>query len=604
MQIPSVSCNPLPHYNGEIDLNQQDSILENPTSQLPIEAVDDHKIQLFDLDKKAFKQMIEGFETQLPELKKQLDNLEGRFFEVAMILRDLQELEEFYEKVQTTIDQIDELVYLAAMDQQIALINEHLVQLRNEYGELNHALNDYMRHKTPKIMDPFQEMIDKFLETGIEVPQEIRLDLTKSWKIIETLMRNCVPRLKLLTLQRKMRLFDQDVSDRVVLGRMQPLKLRNIGNSCYMDSVLQALLCDEAICEKISQPLVRGNLSIEDFRKKMAIQQELVKFIEAQQGNCAKGPYSQMEFALQLLKGPSLHDFRDAVFNSGFHMEFKRENLYCQLDAATFMDFLFDQFFMDCGFKFIEHAKIPEFPGLEYVKRPELMNILQIPFLTNDKGQKYKKIENLITLSLRPRTVHDDNPDDQRWFNPQEMKVVNPEEAARVSKDVGEVKVKEYTQFYKLADLPDVLTLHFKRFVHEWVPGRAVPVLRKVEDPVELPFAKNGIIDLSKHCETPDGKPLAYPVNYEIISYIVHSGGLQGGHYISFVKKGGKYWKCDDLDPIGYQEISKEEFFSGKEEYSKVENHPLNNARHPYLVVLKRLPTEEQEEGQVSMEKN
>jgi ubiquitin C-terminal hydrolase len=563
---------------------------------------------VFDPDKKAFKQLVEGFETQIPELKKQMENLEGRFFEVAMILRDLQEVEEFYKKVQTTINQLDELVPLAAMRPRTAPVHEQLVKLRNEYGALNQALNDYMRHKTPKIMDPFKEMIDKFLETGIAVPNEIRQDLNKSWRIIETLMRNRVPRYKLLDLQRQMRLLNQDVADdKVIVGRTQPLKLRNIGNSCYIDSVLQALLCEEAICEKICQPLVRGNLSIEEFRKKMAIQQELVKFIEAQQGNRAKGPFSQMEFVLQLLKGPSLHDFRDAVFNSRIHMEFKRDNLYRQLDAATFMEFLFDQF-LDCGFKYIEHAKIPEFPGLEYVKRPEPMNILQIPFLTDRNGKKYKKIENLITLSLRPHNVHEDNPDDQRRFNPQEMKVINAEEASRVPKDVGEVKVKDYMHFHKLDELPDVLTLHFKRFVNVRVPGSAVPDLRKVNDPVELPAAKNGIIDLSKHCETPDGKPLAYPVNYEIISYVVHSGSLHGGHYISYVKKGGKYWKCDDLDRNGYQEITKEDFFLGKEEYRNKDgaiiDHPLNDALHPYLVVLKRLPEEQQKPAPIHVEKN
>ena len=562
---------------------------------------------VFDPDKKAFKQMVEGFETQIPELKNQLDNLERRFYEVPMILRDLKELEEVCIKVQATVDQLKRFTPLAAMRPRTAPIHERLVKLRIEYEALMQALNDYLRYKTPKIMDPFQEMVDKFVETGIAVPKEIRQDLTKAWRVINFLMKDRISPFKLRNLDRQMVLLNKDISDnKVSSGRTHPLKLRNIGNSCYMDSVLQALLCDEAICEKICQPLVRGNLSIEEFRKKMAIQQELVKFIEAQQGNRAKGPFSQMEFVLKLLKGPSLHDFRDAVFNSGIHMEFKRENLYQQLDAATFMEFLFDQF-MDCGFKYIAHTRIPQLPGLERLNS-DPMNILQIEFKPDENGKKYRKIENLITLSLRPH-IEQAN----RRFDPKEMKVINAEEAAKVPKDVGEVNVETYQRFHKLDELPDVLTLHFKRFVNEKVPGRAVPILRKVEDPVELPAAKNGIIDLSKHCEnpeyyeTPDGKRDLKPINYEIVSYVVHSGSLHGGHYISFVKKEGKYWKCDDMDVNGYQKITKEEFFSGKEEYRNkngVIDYPLNDAIHPYLVVLKRLPEEQKKAGQIPVEKN
>ncbi len=368
---------------------------------------------------------------------------------------------------------------------------------------------------------------------------------------------------KLAKLKHRMEAFDGHSAQDHRVGLAQPLKLRNIGNSCYLDSVFQAFACVDTVCEEFNAPIPHG----QDSQKKIAIQQELLQFLNVQKMNQG-GDFTQMELILFLLGGPSLHRLRGEIFKSGLHPSLDMSELTQQHDAAYVAELMIDHFLPDCKFKMQETATADEFPGMEFIGPLMDMTTLQIPL-----KPKVSKMTDLIKWVLQRHVEKENDPTYQRRFDPQDVKVLNSEEAAPALTAQPQ-KLAKFVQSYKLTELPAVLTIHFKRF--GMVQGKAGTRLIPVKDssPVLLPPEKeNGIIDLTPYYDAPEGA--STNAKYKIKSYVVHSGSYGGGHYVSFVEINGKYYECDDIDPSCYKQITKKEFFSNKD---------------AYLVVLERIP--------------
>ena len=96
--------------------------------------------------------------------------------------------------------------------------------------------------------------------------------------------------------------------------------------------------------------------------------------------------------------------------------------------------------------------------------------------------------------------------------------------------------------------LPRCLTVHLKRFRTD-ARGRT----SKISSPVA--FTERLLLDesfLGVHKAASGGgeaaaaaPPLA-PAAYALSGVVVHSGGLQSGHYTSFVRRGGGWWHASD----------------------------------------------------------
>lgn len=119
----------------------------------------------------------------------------------------------------------------------------------------------------------------------------------------------------------------------------------------------------------------------------------------------------------------------------------------------------------------------------------------------------------------------------------------------------------------KIKTFPDSLALHVNRTAYD------SGVASKLEIPVSLP--RDGIVDLTPH--RMEDKP-GESCRYEITGYIIHEGNdLKRGHYISCVKIGDKFYKCNDLSPNLNVEITADQFY---------------NNRNAYMVMLKKIPAE------------
>lgn len=307
----------------------------------------------------------------------------------------------------------------------------------------------------------------------------------------------------------------------------EPLKLSNIGSSCYLDSVLQALLCTDSIVEQLRQPLVKGNRSDAEFKKVTAIHKELLKLIDST-------PIDIEE---------TLKSLRKAIFDSGLHAELKVK-IREEKDAAAAMELVLGEFLYPQKLVLQEHLTTEQFKELEFRGLNQDLMTLQISF-PEASDKKIEQLLNLIHINLRKNRINDAG----REFDPK--RAVKPQNG-------DPKKVPSYVQHHRLANLPPFMVLHFKRF-NSTIDGKTT----KSEENVKLP--KEGLIDLANYYDSPEGK--ATQAKYKIKSYVVHSGGLHGGHYVTYVEKNGKYFLCNDLNANCYQEITKEEFFSNTQAY-------------------------------------
>ncbi|KAL0368371.1 UNVERIFIED_CONTAM: Ubiquitin carboxyl-terminal hydrolase 13 [Sesamum calycinum] len=122
-------------------------------------------------------------------------------------------------------------------------------------------------------------------------------------------------------------------------------------------------------------------------------------------------------------------------------------------------------------------------------------------------------------------------------------------------------------------DFPPVLQLHLKRYEYEFIRDGMVKINKRYEFPLEL--------DLDRD----NGKYLSPEANrrvrnlYTLHSVFVHSGGVHGGHYYTFIRPtlSNQWYKFDD-ERVTKEDITKalDELYGGEEEHVMMTN--LDNA--------------------------
>lgn len=545
----------------------------------------------FDATDPAFKKELEQLENQVPLLQKKIDDLEQKFWQKHLISRDMEEFKKLSDEISRTYRKLDYFVQKLEHRVHPFPIQDQLEQVRNDFRDLDDKIDFYCLNKGVHILNEFQKTGALFSRAGIELPKDIQQQLVKTWQELDAIFKlrlhnqSHIPQAKdlwneLSNIRDMMKCWTKKskaspAKNEKAVNSVEPLELRNIGNSCYLDSVLQSILCIDHIRDRLSQVPERDKLtSLKDYQKEVAIQQEILQFMNVQQTQKESSQLSQMEFILFLLGGPSLHRLREAIFKSEFHHEFDADSLQEQHDAANIMELLIDHLLADCKFHWRGHATTSVFPGLEFLNggltgpsaKNEELAILQIPLRNLPKNQK---LDRLVHAILGKHIEKESDPANQRQFDPNDgMVIEGKEDDAALILSANPVKVDQFYEWYRLKQLPPVLTIQFKRFTS---------ALAKDGRPVILP--EDGILDLSRYYDAPAGE--SKKALYRIKSMVRHSGStLKHGHYIADVEINGKYYHCDDTDPKAFKEISKKDFLGRKD---------------PYLLFLERIPDDEVE---------
>ncbi|CAI2298685.1 unnamed protein product [Caenorhabditis sp. 36 PRJEB53466] len=278
----------------------------------------------------------------------------------------------------------------------------------------------------------------------------------------------------------------------------RPRGLRNIGNTCFMNAVLQALA------------------SIVPFREYISNLPSLEEYVEEEKasknGNC----FLTDEFRA-ILAGMCARNFREPATPSDFREAFvsacPRFRGFRQHDSHEFMRYLLDQMHVEmkkCRF-------LPEMPEKSSV-------ICQTCGNCSDKNDEFMDLSLDIPRMNKGRIRVSDC---LNMFFEKEMleKGEKPE--------CGKCKTKQTSsKQMSIRRLPEVLCLHIKRFRDNG---------GKMDTLVEYPMSG---LTVDEYLIEDSDEP---PCHYDLQSIIVHIGyGCGSGHYIAFGKRGGKWYQFDD----------------------------------------------------------
>jgi hypothetical protein len=530
----------------------------------------------FNPNDKSFKEIIDKFGDEIPALQDHMRHLDGCFMQEHEITRDLRELHQLSTRVAENLGKLNNFATAFGDRAHPLPIQGQIAKIQQDYRSLDQRINLYLTAKTSEIVDQLHKVVQKFIKSGVVLPDEINQQLISTWTYWDEVL---TPRLSQLNLKNetsekltKLSAEIQALKNAIPgqpVGLAGPLGLTNYKNSCYMNSVLQALLCVDKIRQQFTRPIPRES---EDYAKKVLIQEEIIRLMEGKGLVPGSEKYTQMELILFLLKGPSINRLRKTIFESGLHYEFDRDHLYDPFDAAVMMEFFISHFLSNCQFKCQPRRECPEdFPGIQFRFPIDPLNTLQVELR---KQAQFQSLEWLVRCVLQKHREQELDPELQFTFNPKaENAVVVDKDLAASCRDNPPKKIETYVQSYQLMEAPPVLVLHFKRLLQDQTTGTQI----KIDLPVILP--EDGMIDLTYFYDAPESGPKT--ARYKIKSYVVHNGDSNQGHYVAYVEINGKYYHCDDaLIRKPYYEISREEFYQRKD---------------AYLMVLERLPDDANE---------
>ncbi|KAL9167857.1 hypothetical protein ABFS82_05G125200 [Erythranthe guttata] len=102
-----------------------------------------------------------------------------------------------------------------------------------------------------------------------------------------------------------------------------------------------------------------------------------------------------------------------------------------------------------------------------------------------------------------------------------------------------------------LRKLPLVLCLHIKRFEHSSIRKMSRKIDRHLQFPFSLdmrPYLSSSIVKkrFGNRIFSFEGEETDIPTEYEVFAVVTHSGMLESGHYVTYLRLRNRWYKCDD----------------------------------------------------------
>lgn len=343
-----------------------------------------------------------------------------------------------------------------------------------------------------------------------------------------------------------------------------PAGIKNIHNSCYMNADMQAILNTEYFKDLIIETYKKTQL--EPVPKTTTPQMEhfqeaLFNFMNV----WATGSQDTIETAARRLRlalfSSEVGDFASTIDTEivDAEKEWTKERER-QQDAAAFFELVLSAI----NYRYKLYQKFyPEDGKLAPKVGPgQDVSIIQVPVVGYEPTEEIDEYGNVIYKML----ANSAQELVQKVFEQSDLS----DSQNTTEFDSVDGVYKQWNQFKERQYLepPQVLVLQLKRFYMDPLVDEPENARRKFEG--SIPFPKNDIIDLTAAKNETDKRTR---VRYRLTSFVEHSGSTgDAGHYISWVKKEGTWYRCEDSEVT---EASAEKLREAK--------------NHSYLYVLEKV---------------
>lgn len=308
----------------------------------------------------------------------------------------------------------------------------------------------------------------------------------------------------------------------------KPPGLVNLGNMCYMNSIIQCLAYTEPLTNYFlagtfrdhindTNPMYRG-LAEEWFKVLCGIfcqGKSLYKPLEFK--TCIKdkshfeqlqgyGQQDSSEFLVKLLDGlhENLNKIKGVKPHKNFDIKNNKESIeeyiqYMKTREDSIIKDLFNGFFKS------ELVCVP-CKNISIAIDPYTIISLEV----KNEEKNFETLDECLRFYKNPATLKEN----ERYT-------------------CSECKVKvEAIKIMSIYNTPDILTIHLKRFEKE--PGKqGTKINTSITFPLEL--------DMREHVSNPKENEL-----YELYATSNHMGGTEGGHYIAHIKNNGTWYYMND----------------------------------------------------------
>jgi hypothetical protein len=531
-----------------------------------------------------FKLAVLEVSTQKEQLCREIRRFPNGFIHLPLIMKDLKKLD----SLKSSLDKYSNFLekYSGEIKQweyDHLPIYEEIVRLKQEYQDLQILYVNTLRPIGPRILRHFHHVTTQFVNHHLPMPAIVKKEILQDWRMIQNSVIRPLGTAVPLTegFYRQMNSLSATGLENTdqVHECERPMAFRNIGNSCYMDSSFQILFSTPFARKRINQPTLENTIEhlnseisnestvpqrltnlqfqLSDKKKALEIRNEMLNIVDGEDFIDEEG-LSYVDYFLSIMYGPSLNRLRDLIFHSGLHAELDNPvEMHRQKDAASVVELMMREV-LEMPSKLQRITKTALMPNLIFPGAVEDAYTLQVTLNEVPGLETNETLEELVCNLFKGETVAGNF-----VFNPEEGQIIEPGIGGIEGVLPATVAVCE--TFYELKSLPEMMAVHLKRFKRSMTDLRST----KLNNLVDLPA--DGILDLSSYYTGPQNPDICS--RYEITGYAVHSGTLESGHYVSYVKRGGKYWFCDDLGPT-IREITEREFFGNK---------------NAYMVMLKRI---------------